>query len=441
MPDANDIHPAGGAGHGRLAEIAEGRCDDPFGVLGEHKVGGRVTVTAFAPDAASLRAVRGGKSHDLAPVEGVAGAFTGKVPGKGAYRLHARSHAGHEWDYEDPYRFGPVLGEMDEYLLGEGTHRRLWEVLGAHVMEHEGSQGTHFAVWAPNARRVSVVGVFNHWDGRRHPMRRRGATGVWEIFLPDVGEGAAYKYEILGADGTVQPLKADPVGFGSEHAPSNASVVRDIRGYGWHDGDWMQDRAGRNARTAPISVYEVHLPSWRRRMGEGGRPLSYKELADELVSYATDMGFTHLEFLPVSEFPFDGSWGYQPVGLFAPTIRMGPPHEFRDLVDAAHRSGLGVILDWVPGHFPGRPILPGVMMIEAGAQLASFLFHCRRNDDCIAGFTRIENAVFRGQVVPGQDLVVLAREVKYQPRRFISDIQGIVADRLVFEARITGMVI
>ncbi len=352
MPETIEIHPAGGAGHGRLAEIAGGCCDDPFGVLGEHKIGGRLTVTAFAPDAAQLWALRGSKAHELRPVEGVAGAFSGQVPGKGAYRLKARSQDGHQWEYEDPYRFGPVLGEMDEYLLGEGTHRRLWEALGAHVMEHEGAHGTHFAVWAPNARRVSVVGLFNHWDGRRHQMRRRGGTGVWEIFLPGVGEGAPYKYEIVGADGTVQPLKADPVGFGSEHAPSNASVVRDIRGYGWDDGAWMDGRAARQARTAPISVYEVHLPSWRRRMGEGGRPLSYKELADELVGYATEMGFTHLEFLPVSEYPFDGSWGYQPVGLFAPTIRMGPPHEFRDLVDAAHQAGLGVILDWVPGHFP-----------------------------------------------------------------------------------------
>ncbi|MEM6823899.1 MAG: 1,4-alpha-glucan branching protein GlgB [Pseudomonadota bacterium] len=348
----SEIHPAGGPGHGRLREIAEGRCDDPFGVLGQHKLSGRLTVTAFAPDAARLWAERAGKAHELSPVAEIDGAFAGRVPGKGDYLLRARSHRGDEWTFEDPYRFGPVLGEMDEYLLGEGTHRRLWQVLGAHVVHHAYTDGTHFAVWAPNARRVSVVGLFNHWDGRRHPMRRRGSTGVWEIFLPGVGEGAPYKFEILGSDGHVLPLKADPVGFGSEHPPSNASVVRDIEGYGWKDDDWMATRPQRNARDAPITVYEVHLPSWRRRMGEGGRPLSYKELAHELVGYARDMGFTHLEFLPISEFPFDGSWGYQPVGLFAPTIRLGPPHEFRDLVDAAHQAGLGVILDWVPGHFP-----------------------------------------------------------------------------------------
>jgi 1,4-alpha-glucan branching enzyme len=213
--------------------------------------------------------------------------------------------------------------------------------------------GTHFAVWAPGAKRISVVGAFNGWDGRVHVMRRRGATGVWEIFLPGISEGEAYKYEILGADGRVQPLKADPVGFGSQHPPENASVVRDIRGYGWDDRGWMSERAQRNDRTAPISIYEVHLGSWRRK--DGDRMLSYKEAAEELVSYVSEMGFTHIELMPISEFPFDGSWGYQPVGLFAPTVRHGPPHEFRDLVDAAHQAGLGVILDWVPGHFPTDP--------------------------------------------------------------------------------------
>jgi 1,4-alpha-glucan branching enzyme len=251
---------------------------------------------------------------------------------------------------EDPYRYAPVLGEIDDYLIGEGTHRALWRVLGAHVRAHEGVAGTHFALWAPNARRVAVVGDFNGWDARRHGLRPRGATGVWEIFLPGVGEGAAYKYAITGPDGAALQLKADPVGFGSQHPPENASVVRDIAGYGWRDGDWMARRAGANARTAPISIYEVHLGSWRRKAE--GRRISYREAADELVGYAVEMGFTHLELLPISEYPFEGSWGYQPVGLYAPTVRHGPPHEFRDLVDAAHLAGLGVILDWVPGHFP-----------------------------------------------------------------------------------------
>ena len=213
-----------------------------------------------------------------------------------------------------------------------------------------GLSGTHFAVWAPNAERVSVVGNFNQWDGRRHPMRRRGGTGVWETFLPAIGEGEAYKYEIRGPGGVLLPLKADPVGFGSEHAPKNASVVRQIENPTWHDAEWMATRGAKQTIDAPISVYEVHLGSWKRAPGD--RMLSYTELAEQLVTYVADMGFTHIELMPVSEYPFDGSWGYQPVGLFAPTIRHGTPNEFRAFMDAAHSAGIGVLLDWVPGHFP-----------------------------------------------------------------------------------------
>ncbi|MFW2541340.1 1,4-alpha-glucan branching protein GlgB [Primorskyibacter sp. 2E107] len=247
--------------------------------------------------------------------------------------------------------FGPILTDFDQYLMGEGTHRELWRALGAHVLEHEGVMGTHFAVWAPNAQRVAVVGDFNGWDGKAHEMRRVGTTGSWEVFVPDVGEGNLYKFEVQGADGALR-LKADPVGFGSQHPPEKASVVRNIAGYGWADGHWMDTRQARASREAPISIYEVHLGSWRRRWDEEGRPLSYKELARDLIGYVKHMGFTHIELLPVSEFPFDGSWGYQPVGLFAPTIRFGPPHEFRDLIEAAHDAEIGVLLDWVPGHFP-----------------------------------------------------------------------------------------
>ena len=335
--------------------IVHGHHDDPFSVLGPHKVGRSRYVTAFDPGAHELSALVDGKPHTLDPVPDAPGVFSGKVPGTKPYRLKGKDGNGTSWEMEDAYRFGPVMGEMDEYLLSEGTHERIWQVLGAHVIEHEGVKGTHFAVWAPNARRVSVVGDFNLWDGRRHQMRKRGVTGCWEIFVPEVGEGIAYKYEIIGVDGTTQPLKADPVGFGSQHAPENASVVRDISGYGWDDEKWMKERGGRQARTAPISVYEVHLGSWKRVWDQGGRSLSYKELATELVDYVADLGFTHIELLPVSEYPFDGSWGYQPVGMFAPTIRFGPPHEFRDLIDAAHQKGLGVLLDWVPGHFPTDP--------------------------------------------------------------------------------------
>jgi 1,4-alpha-glucan branching enzyme len=328
--------------------IAEGRHGDPFSVLGPHKGPGGTVITAFVPGADRLWVLAGKKMDEAKPYPGIPGLFTHVQPRKSTYRLRAEGH-GATWEFEDPFRFGPVLGEMDEYLLGEGTHKRLWQVLGAHLITHEGVDGVHFAVWAPNAERVSVVGNFNVWDGRRHPMRRRGPTGVWEIFVPGLGEGETYKYEIRGPGGALLPLKADPVGFGSEHPPANASVVRRIGGT-FTDQDWMATRGARQSVDAPISVYEVHLGSWRRAPGD--RMLSYEELAEQLVTYAADMGFTHIECLPVSEYPFDGSWGYQPVGLFAPTIRHGTPSEFRAFVDAAHRKGLGVILDWVPGHFP-----------------------------------------------------------------------------------------
>ncbi len=332
------------------ARVVAGSHDDVFAVLGRHERDGKSCVIAFDPAAERLFAVTG-KAVALDPVPGAPGLFAGPVAGKKPYRLRGEGR-GDSWEYDDAYRFGPVIGELDEYLLGEGSHLRIWTALGAHVIEHEGVRGTHFAVWAPNARRVSVVGDWNGWDGRRHIMRRRGGTGVWEIFIPAVGEGTSYKYELIGPDGRLLPQKADPVGFGAEHPPSTASVVRDISGYGWKDADYMAGRAATNRHDAPISVYEVHLGSWRRKWDQGGRPLSYKEAAQDLVNYAHDLGFTHLEFLPVSEYPFDGSWGYQPVGLFAPTIRFGPPHEFRDLVEAAHARGMGVLLDWVPGHFP-----------------------------------------------------------------------------------------
>ncbi|AUH65664.1 1,4-alpha-glucan branching protein GlgB [Paracoccus zhejiangensis] len=331
-----------------VSRLLEARHDAPFDVLGLHKQGRKAWIVALVPDAVSLVAEVGKKTVELPRIEGAL--FGGPVPvSKTPHRLRAQFEDGRDWVFDDPYRFGPVLGDVDQYLMGEGTHRRLWDALGAHVRAHEGVDGTHFAVWAPNAARVSVIGDFNQWDGRRHPMRRVGVTGVWELFIPGIGDGALYKYEIAPQHGGLLE-KADPVGFGAQHPPQTASVVRDISGYGWDDGDWMESRAEKSRRDQPISIYEVHLGSWRR--AEGNRPLSYKELATELVDYATFMGFTHLEFLPISEFPFDGSWGYQPVGMYAPTIRFGPPHEFRDLVEAAHKAGLGIILDWVPGHFP-----------------------------------------------------------------------------------------
>jgi 1,4-alpha-glucan branching enzyme len=334
-----------------VAALNTGAHPSPFSVLGPHKSGNRRWITTFQPGAAEVLVTVGSKETVLPRIAG--DVFSGPVAGK-TYTLTMRYGDGSEYTTRDPFSFDPILTEFDRYLVGEGTHKELWRVLGAHVTKHGGVDGVHFAVWAPNARRVSVVGDFNQWDGRRHPMRPAGETGVWEVFLPHLGDGALYKYEVAGADGATR-LKADPVGFGSQHPPEKASVVRDISGYGWKDKKWMKSRAARADRASPISIYEVHLGSWRRRYDEGGRPLSYKELARDLVAYVKYMGFTHIELLPVSEFPFDGSWGYQPVGLYAPTIRFGPPHEFRDLVDAAHAADIGVLLDWVPGHFPTDP--------------------------------------------------------------------------------------
>jgi len=329
--------------------ISEGWHSDPFSVLGLHQRGTCWVVTAFVPGAERLWVVTDtGRTEAKALIQNP-GLFVAKLAGSQTYRLAATA-GGTDWEFDDPYRFGPVLGDLDKYLLGEGTHKRLWQVLGAHLITHEGVAGVHFAVWAPNAERVSVVGDFNFWDGRRHLMRKRGATGVWETFLPGLAEGVVYKYELRGPSGNLLPLKADPVGFGSEHPPANASVVRSIASPGWTDAAWMARRGAAQSIDAPISVYEVHLGSWKR--APGGRMLSYQELASQLVDYAADMGFTHIELLPVSEYPFDGSWGYQPVGLFAPTIRHGTPPEFAAFVDAAHARGLGVLLDWVPGHFP-----------------------------------------------------------------------------------------
>ncbi|WP_152612987.1 1,4-alpha-glucan branching protein GlgB [Tateyamaria sp. ANG-S1] len=333
---------------GDVDALLEACHDRPFDVLGVHTTDGVTWCVALVVDATALMATGGADAVSLPRLEGPL--FAGPVPDAAtAHRLTAIYADGVEWQFDDPYRFGPVLTDVDQYLIGEGSHRQLWQALGAHVTEMDGVAGTHFAVWAPNAVRVSVVGDFNVWDGRRHSMRRVGETGVWEIFLPSLGEGDLYKYEIAPREGAPF-LKADPVGFGGQHPSETSSVVRDISGYGWDDAEWMASRGALQSRDRPISIYEVHLGSWRHTAD--GRRLSYKELAVELVEYAKWMGFTHLEFLPISEFPFDGSWGYQPLGLYAPTIRFGPPHEFRDLVEAAHKAGLGVILDWVPGHFP-----------------------------------------------------------------------------------------
>ncbi len=336
-----------------LHAILDARHGDPFGVLGPHMTDAGLAVRAFVPHADNLAVV--GLDDRLfvnLTVKHPHGFFEGLVPdlapGK-LYKLRAQN-AGGTWELYDPYAFPPVLGAMDDYFLAEGTHQRVFERLGAHVTQHMGVPGVHFAVWAPNARRVAVVGDFNNWDGRRHQMRRRVGVGVWEIFAPELGEGEAYKYEILGPHGELLPLKADPVGFSGEMRPSTASVVARIDNFSWDDQAYRAARAQGDTRRKPMSVYEVHLGSWQR--GEGNRFLTYDELADRLVPYAQWMGFTHLELMPVTEHPLDASWGYQPVGLFAPTRRFGDPAGFARFVNRAHEAGLGVILDWVPAHFP-----------------------------------------------------------------------------------------
>ncbi|BCX18216.1 MAG: 1,4-alpha-glucan branching enzyme GlgB [Geminicoccaceae bacterium] len=339
-----------------VAALLEARHGDPFAVLGPHLVEEGLVVRALLPGAEAVELLDP-VGRLLGPLDRrhADGFFEGLLPGRTAalpYRLRVRRGA-ETVELDDPYRFGPVLGELDEHLLREGTHLRLWERLGAHPIVHEGTAGVHFAVWAPNASRVAVVGDFNGWDGRVHAMRRRLVSGVWEIFLPGVREGVRYKYEIKDREGRLLPLKADPFGTAMELRPATASIVRALRPFPWTDGEWMARRAEQRATERPISIYEVHLGSWRRR--PDGSFLSWDELAEALLPYVAGLGFTHVELLPVSEHPLDASWGYQPLGLFAPTARFGDPEGLARFVDAAHRAGLGVILDWVPGHFPADP--------------------------------------------------------------------------------------
>lgn len=336
--------------HDAINAIVDGRHGNPFSVLGLHQSGTEYHVRAFVPGAKTLTAT----TLDGARVGSIdrrtdTGFFEGPVNLKQAalLRLTAANEGG-TWSFIDPYCFGPVLGDIDDYLAAEGSHLRLFEKMGAHAIMHGGVRGVHFAVWAPNADRVSVIGDFNAWDGRRHPMRKR-ATGVWELFIPDLSEGVGYKFELI-AGGQKLPLKSDPFAFHAEVRPNTASKVAAIDHFRWTDQSYMVERAKRDPRRSPMSIYEVHAGSWRKRDGDGF--LSYRELAEQLLPYVKDLGFTHIEFLPVSEHPYDPSWGYQPTGLFAPTSRFGTPQEFAAFVDAAHAAEIGIILDWVPAHFP-----------------------------------------------------------------------------------------
>ena len=344
--------------------LAHGNFWDPFAVLGVHEVEqNRSTawaVRVFLPQAKLAWVVdlaRGEPGQRVAMnrihAEGLFEAILPDKGGRPTYRLAVENPEGHAWEFVDPYRFGPVLTSFDLHLLGEGTHYKSYEKLGAHVLNHEGIRGVHFAVWAPNALRVSVVGNFNHWDGRRHPMRACSG-GFWEIFMPDLGQGEVYKFEIKSRHNNYLVEKADPYGFAAEYRPKTASVVWDVNRFEWADQDWMDHRAARQGFDAPISIYELHLGSWQRKVEEGDRFLSYRELADALVNYLGETGFTHVELMPINEHPFDGSWGYQPVGYFAPTARHGSPDDFAYFVDTLHQHGYGVIIDWVPAHFPAR---------------------------------------------------------------------------------------
>jgi 1,4-alpha-glucan branching enzyme len=338
--------------------IIAGRHSDPFVYLGPHIEDEKTVLRVFLPDAQRVVAVGDKGERELDRID-AAGLFAGPLNGMTHYRLRAR-FGDREVDLEDPYRFPPVLSDYDLYLLGEGTDLRLYDKLGAHPLTLDGVDGVAFVVWAPNAQRVSVVGDFNFWDGRRHAMRVRG-NGYWEIFVPGVRVDGKYKYEIVAQSGNLLPLKADPVGFASEMRPATASVVIDATKL-----PKPRPAPGKiNALDAPMSIYEVHLGSWRRKGEHGQYWLTYRELAEQLPAYTADMGFTHVELLPVMEHPFDGSWGYQTTGLFAPTSRFGSPAEFAMLVDALHAAGIGVLLDWVPGHFPDDP--HGLMQFDGTA--------------------------------------------------------------------------
>jgi 1,4-alpha-glucan branching enzyme len=338
---------------------------NPFSVLGLHEIPGdrgalkaRV-LRAFLPEARSAWVVDLSHGEPGEPValerihpDGFFVSVFDDRPETFPYRLRVENHDGHTWEFVDPYSLDTVLTDFDLHLLGEGTHYRNYERLGAHIRVHQGFRGVHFALWAPNAQRVSVIGNFNHWDGRRHSMRNRGSSGVWEIFIPDLGQGEVYKYEVKSQHNGYLVEKSDPYGFAAEVRPRTASIVWEITRFAWNDQDWMAHRPERQALDRPMAIYEVHLGSWKRMPEQGEGFLGYRELAEQLVSHLDQTHFTHIELLPITEHPFDGSWGYQPVGYFAPTSRHGTPDDFAYFVNYLHQHGYGVILDWVPAHFP-----------------------------------------------------------------------------------------
>ncbi len=341
-----------------IDSIVGGYNPDPFGVLGPHitvQNGQEATaVRVYLPWVQAIQVVCEGEVYDMRRLH-PAGFFEAIVPQQGhtSYTLLAIDLMGNVVDLQDPYFFGPLLSDFDLHLIREGSHYRTYEKLGAHVREVKGVRGVHFAVWAPNALRVSVIGGFNNWDATVYPMRFHAMAGTWEIFLPGLSEGESYKYNIRSRHNNYVADKSDPYGFFAELRPQSASVIANLEGYGWSDGEWLETRTKRNSLSAPLSIYELHMGSWRHKWEDGKeRPLTYRELAHELVDYVKGLGFTHIEMLPVSEHPYDPSWGYQTIGYYAITSRYGTPEDFMYFVDHCHRNGIGVFLDWVPAHFP-----------------------------------------------------------------------------------------
>lgn len=339
-----------------IAALLHASHADPFRVLGPHAAGEDLVIRVFRPEAKEIQVVAANDHGQTFPAERlhIEGLYQATVPNESrdfSYLLKVIAFDGSEQLLRDPYSYGPIMGEIDLHLFAEGNHQKLYDKFGAHLREIGGERGAYFAVWAPNAARVSVVGDFNFWDGRVHSMRMLRPSGVWEIFVPGVKEGAHYKYEIKTQSGALL-LKSDPFGFFSQHGVQTSSMVYDLDRYQWSDQQWMTERPKKEWHRSAVSIYEVHLGSWKRVAEEENRFISYLEFAHTLLPYVIEMGFTHIELLPIAEHPFEGSWGYQVTNYYAPTSRFGNPDELRHFIDACHRNGIGVIMDWVPAHFP-----------------------------------------------------------------------------------------
>ncbi|HEY7000437.1 MAG TPA: 1,4-alpha-glucan branching protein GlgB [Candidatus Udaeobacter sp.] len=336
--------------------FVNGEHSDPFRVLGPHRIGDDLEIRVFRPDARKIEVVL--DQHPEEPItaqkiqqDGFFCATVRDATRDIPYHLRITAWDGSHYLTRDPYQYGPIMGEVDLHLFAEGQHWKIYEKFGAHVRTIGDATGVYFAVWAPNAQRVSVVSDFNDWDGRVNPMRKLIGSGVWELFLPGIKQGAHYKFELRSQTGVLL-LKSDPFAFFNQHGKSTASLVYDLERYAWNDGSWMESRRTRDWSKSPVSIYEVHLGSWRRKAEDGNRQLSYLELVETLLPYVLEMGYTHIELLPVAEHPFEGSWGYQVTNYYAPTSRFGAPDEFRHFIDKCHQAGIGVIMDWVPAHFP-----------------------------------------------------------------------------------------